>query len=180
MRYTIITPTLARPTLVRLCHSLDSQTCTDWEHFVACDVVPNEEQQAILDAVRHPQRTVSCDPPQGYWGFPLRNQLWSKAHGDYILYTDDESYYVDDHVLDDLKVVTKDWAVFQLLYRGKPEPVLPLRVGRSDNNSIMVRRTSSIFPIYKVHEGDGLYIEQLQHDYPDFDVIDHRPLVVYT
>ena len=37
MRYTIITPSLARPSLVKLCVSINNQTNKDWEHIVALD-----------------------------------------------------------------------------------------------------------------------------------------------
>ena len=37
MRYTIITPTLLRDTLPRLCESIDRQTCSDWQHILAVD-----------------------------------------------------------------------------------------------------------------------------------------------
>jgi len=37
MRYTIVTPTICRQSLLRLCESIDSQTQSDWEHLVVID-----------------------------------------------------------------------------------------------------------------------------------------------
>ena len=64
MRYTIITPSLARPSLVKLCVSIDNQTNKDWEHIVALDHEPTYCQlRATLYAVsQHPQRQYPDTP----------------------------------------------------------------------------------------------------------------------
>lgn len=178
-RFTVITPTIVRPSLVKLCESLNTQVEQDWEHIVALDVHPSEEQLAILEAIKHPQRLiVPCIKPQGRWGYPLRYQMWEMARGDYLVYTDDDCYYVDDYVTMTLRYTDKPWAIWPLIYHGVVQPWGPIRVGASDNNQFMVKRSVSRFPAYEVHEGDGLYLEQLAQEFPDFEVIE-RPLVVY-
>ena len=45
-RYSIITPTVLRPQLLKLVESINAQTCNDWEHLIAVDgVVMNSKRE---------------------------------------------------------------------------------------------------------------------------------------
>ena len=46
MRYAIVTPTICRPSLLRLCESVDGQVQTDWEHLVIVDLPRQEMTQS--------------------------------------------------------------------------------------------------------------------------------------
>ena len=182
MRYTIITPSLARPSLVKLCVSIDNQSNKYWEHIVALDAMPaTEAQAAAIRAVMHPQRRILVRPGyEGHGGNHHRHALHELAQGDYILYWDDDNYVIDDLVLEALEVVTKPWAIYPLLFQCKDYYLqFPLRVGGCDGNQIMVRRDSVPYPDLPGYDTDGVYIKQLEASYPDYDIINARPLVVY-
>ena len=185
MRYSIITPSLARPSLVKLCVSLDNQTNKDWEHIVSLDYEPSTlgpVRQATIAAITHPQRRVLVLPGySGHGGNHHRHALHTEAQGDYIMYWDDDNYVIDDWVLDELKVVTKPWAIYPLLFQSKDYYMqFPLRVGGCDGNQIMVSR--KLLPPYlnlPGYDTDGVYIKQLEALCPDFDIVRERPLIVY-
>jgi hypothetical protein len=66
MRFTIITPTLQRSSLVRACNSVDSQSYSDWQHLVMVDRAKLDH--ALLAGIHHPQRSViKCAVPHHNW-----------------------------------------------------------------------------------------------------------------
>lgn len=78
MRYTILTPTLLRPSLLRACESVNSQTCTSWSHIV---IVDSEISDDTIAKIAHPQRTiVRCEQPHNDWVLaPIRLGRWLRA-----------------------------------------------------------------------------------------------------
>lgn len=182
MRYSIITPSLARPSLVKLCVSINNQTNKDWEHIVALDRLPDtDSRRAVIAAVQHLQRRVLVRPGyEGHGGNHHRHALHAEAQGDYILYWDDDNYVIDDFVLDELKVVTKPWAIYPLLLHSKDYYMqFPLRIGGCDGNQIMVSRHMPPYPNLPGYDTDGVYIKQLEEICPDFQTVGARPLIVY-
>src|ERR1700689_4509495 len=103
MKFTIITPTILRPSLLRTCASIDSQVCRDFEHIV---VVDSEISDDTIAKIAHPQRTiVRCEKPHNNWGHSCTHHAWSLAKGEYVLRVDDDNFLADPNVLEDLKVV---------------------------------------------------------------------------
>ncbi len=178
MRYSIITPTLLRPALKRLCDSIDNQTYEGWEHIVVVDTLDLNEE--LIQLVDHPQRTVIyCDRPHCDWASTCRRSAWDVASGDYLLFIDDDNYLACDDVLESLLTVKAPVALFPLLYRGEPSPVLPVAVGRSDTNQLMVLREIGQWPESLAREADGVFIERLTREHEWEVVCDEKPLVVY-
>lgn len=182
MRYTIITPTLLRDTLPRLCTSIDRQTCVDWEHVVMVDVDRrdiSDHHREMLSTVEHPQRKVAvCEQAHRNTGNTCRRNAYAHAHGDYLLYIDDDNYLADNNVLETLERVTEPVCLFPLLFQGKQGPVLPVKVGSSDGNQLMVRREIGIWPESDSRAADGDLIVDLTAQHP-YEVYTERPLVVY-
>src|ERR1700690_3994298 len=124
LRYTIVTPTLCRQSLLRLCGSLDSQTQPDWEHLVVIDMPRlnmTENQREILASIS-PKENRSyffCDRRHNNYGHTCRHLIWEKAKGDYILYIDDDDYLAHDAAVRSLDSVVGTWAVFPVLRHGK-------------------------------------------------------------
>src|SRR6516164_8646027 len=98
MRYSLLTPTLCRPTLKRLCDSIDAQSSTSWEHIVIVDCDPTPEQRVILESIQHPQRRiVRCSKSHVRdYGNTARREGYDIAQGDYILQIDDDDWYADN------------------------------------------------------------------------------------
>ena len=90
MRFTIITPTLQRSSLVRACNSVDSQSYSDWQHLVMVDRAKLDH--ALLAGIHHPQRSViKCAVPHHNYGNTCRHNAWELATGDYCLMLDDDN-----------------------------------------------------------------------------------------
>lgn len=99
--FTIVTPTLLRPTLRRTCESIDSQTFTDYEHVVVYDgdlSSVNYEQQMIVNDIRkNEKRKVLCTGKRiRDFGNTPRNLGCKESSGDLIMYLDDDDYHVND------------------------------------------------------------------------------------
>ncbi len=184
MRYTLITPTLVRDTLPRLCDSIDMQTNTDWEHIVVVDCLLDTHKRDVL-------RQISSNPRRRFlyattthgndFGNSARRQAFDAALGDYILDIDDDDYYADADAFKTLERVTKTWAVFPVLAYGKrchpPKPAL----GLTGSAMFMYRRDTGLkFPENADYSADGQLVEQLKRLYPDYQSLDDsRELVIY-
>jgi glycosyltransferase involved in cell wall biosynthesis len=176
MRYSIITPSLGRDTLLRLCQSIDQQSCADWEHIVMID---SADAEHLLYSIRHPQRTVvHCSNTYRDWGNTCRREAWDLSSGEYLLYIDDDNYYADMEVLETLLSATQPVVLFPLLHRGSIELPIPIRVGRSDSNALMVKREIGQWPAGGGHETDGIFIQQLTSNH-SYELLTNRALVVY-
>src|SRR5882757_9847970 len=124
MRYTIVTPTICRQSLLRLCRSIDSQTQSDWEHLVVidmpCDSMTKDQREIMASIPSQANRSYFyCDRRHNNYGHTCRHQVREHAKGDYILYVDDDDYLAHKDALKALDVIAEPWAVFPVLRHGK-------------------------------------------------------------
>lgn len=183
MRYTLITPTLIRDTLPRLCKSIDSQTNGDWEHIVVIDCPLTEHKKIILDQIPpNPKRQfITCTKEHAKdFGNAARRQAFDIAQGEYILDIDDDDFYADDKVFETLTRVTKTWAVFPVLAYGvRCHPKKP-GLGLTGSAMFMYRRDTGMkFPDNLSYSADGELVEQLKAKYEYEQLDDCRELVIY-
>lgn len=173
MRYSIITPTLRRASLLRACQSIDCQTNGDWEHLIGVNRPGPIDGLITEDPRRH---VFNCGPHADDYGNNCRYDMWDRASGDYILYLDDDNYYADADVFSMLEIVTADWALFPLLYRGeRTEPI----IANADTNCIMHRREAARFPREGcLRDGDRLMVREQLSKFA-MQAVDSRPLVIY-
>ncbi len=181
MRYAIVTPTICRPSLLRLCESVDGQVQTDWEHLVIVDL-PRQEmtqsQQGVLRSISSSaNRSIFfCDKRHNNYGHTCRYQAWERVKGEYILYVDDDDYLADSAVLETLDAVTQSWAVFPVLRHGQRFFCLPPGPRSTGTGMFIHRKEIGRWPALDSYEADGCFVEELtrQHSY---QVVDSRPLV---
>lgn len=183
MRYSIITPTLVRPTLKRLCDSIDEQTNGDWQHIVVIDCVVDAEQSAILDSIKPDPRRIfrfcSKQHPKDY-GNTARREAYDLAEGEYILQIDDDDYYADADAFTTLEQVTATWAVFPVLAYGKRCHRKPPAIGLTGSAMFMYRRDTGMkFPDNADYSADGQLVEALKAKYEYQSLDDCRELVIY-
>lgn len=179
MRYTLITPTLLRPSLERLCASIDAQTCRDWEHLIAVDTETNAAAHRLLARIKHAQRKISqCPRPHRNYGNTCRHSACLRAQGDYIFYLDDDNYLADPNVLRDLESVTAPWAIFPILLQGRPFFSDPPGFRRTDTANLIVRRELGTWPDVPDYEADGILVERLLQNHSYESLSTRRPLVV--
>ena len=182
MRYTVITPTLCRESLIRACESLDAQTNGDWQHLIAVDVplvVDARARSVIARVKKDPRRQIiRCGKQHRNFGNTCRHKLWEQATGEYLLYLDDDNYYADSDVLKTLEEVTEQWALFPMLRVGVERMDLPPGMCKTDAGQIIHRRHLSRWPDNDKYTADGRLIEDLISKAP-YQVLRTRPLLVY-
>ena len=194
MRYTIITPTICRPTLARACQSVENQTCSDWEHIVMVDGVEGEDPE-------HPQRKIiHCERNHNDVGNTCRRDAWAYASGDYLYYLDDDNYLSHRGVLEELKQVTLPWALLPIYRIGRggtsrdfqSEPVRnspsgfgghrlfrsPPHGGWVDTGSMLIRRDLGQW-IARKTDTDAELAEKLRRGYPYQSMGHLRPVMIY-
>src|ERR1019366_2216609 len=176
MRYTIMTPTLQRPELLRACESVNNQTCKDWEHLVIFDGEFKDKE--LLAKIVHPQRKVmKCLVPEGHshsYGHPCKHYAWPEAQGDYLFNLDDDNYLLHDGVFEDLKQVTGVWAIFPMLYFGKRFLNDPPGLGLTASENFLVKREMGQWPDRLEYAADGYLVAQLKSKYPYLPKQRHR------
>ena len=182
MRYTIVTPTICRPSLLRLCGTIDSQTQSDWEHLVVIDMPRdhmNENQRKIMASIPSDQRRsyFYCAKRHNNYGHTCRHQAWEQAQGDYLLYVDDDDYLADEGVLKALDSVVEPWAVFPILRHGQVFLDLPPGMFKTGTGMFIHQKKTGRWPDSDSYEADGLFIEKLKKNY-SYQVVDSRPIVV--
>jgi len=182
MRYTIVTPTICRRSLLRLCDSIDSQSQSDWEHLVVIDMprgnMTADQREIIKSIPLKANRSYShCDKRHKNYGHTCRHQIWEQAKGDYILYVDDDDYFADKDVLRVLDAVTEPWAVFPILRHGKVFFYLPPGRCRTGTGMFIHKKAIGRWPDSDSYEADGCFVEELRDRY-QYQVVESRPIVI--
>jgi glycosyltransferase involved in cell wall biosynthesis len=182
MRYSIITPTICRPSLLRLCRSIDRQTHSNWEHLIVVDLPEasvTKGQQEIIAAISHTQnrRLFYCEKKHSNYGHTCRHQAWEFAKGDYIFYVDDDDYLADNDVLTALDSVKEAWGVFPMIRHGKVFFGLPPGTGNTGTGMFIHKKEIGRWPASDSYETDGLFVEELVRKYP-YQIVDSKPIVV--
>lgn len=182
VRYSIITPTICRSSLLRLSRSIDRQTRGNWEHLIVVDspqdALSDNQRQAIASVRRCDNRAFFyCDRRHNNYGHTCRHQIWSRAQGEYILYVDDDDYLADRNVLATLDSVTLPWAVFPVLRHGHRFLHLPPGTMKTGTGMFIHRREIGRWPDSDSYSADGAFVDDLVAKYP-WEVVDSRPLVV--
>lgn len=182
MRYTIVTPTICRQSLVRLCESIDKQTQKDWEHLVVIDMPResmNAEQRAVLRTITtSANRSLwHCEEKHKNFGHTCRYNIWEQVKGRYIFYIDDDDYLADADVLRELDTVTEPWAVFPILRRGARFFNLPPACGGTGTGMFIHKKEIGRWPNIDAYEADGKFVEELVKNY-SYQALDVRPLVI--
>lgn len=119
-KFSIVTPTILRVTADRTMESIDAQTSRDYEHIVMVDGL------ALGDAPDrwedNPRRVIlSCFERHNDCGATCRNLAVNfHARGEYVLYLDDDDYYVPDAI-----------ETLARLVGGEPFGVFPITMGGS-------------------------------------------------
>lgn len=176
MRYSILTPTILRESLLKACESVNMQTSKDWEHLVMVD---SELSTDLLVKIQHPHRKIiRCPHPHRDYGHGCTHFAWTLARGEYCYRLDDDNELADENVLKDLEQVTEDWAIFPILRYGQRFFHDPPGNMKTDSGSFMVKRGSARWPNNSAYNADGLFVEELVKKFKYRALGDMRPLMV--
>jgi glycosyltransferase involved in cell wall biosynthesis len=90
--FSIITPTIGRPSLLKTCKTINEQTCDEWEHLVVYD--GPKQDLPIFTQIQHPQRKIIFTG-QTYndYGHSVRHYAWDYTTHNNLMYLDDDDYY---------------------------------------------------------------------------------------
>lgn len=155
--FTVITPTIGRPSLLRTKASVPKA----WEHIVVEDHT-------------------------GDYGNTPKAKGFDLASGEYVMYLDDDDFYLPaiESVLE--AVVRNErptWGVFPIMRFGQLFYHLPPGLGHTTSNQFFYRRDTGLrFPTEDLINGDiytadGTLIERLKALYP-YVAVRSRPLAV--
>jgi glycosyltransferase involved in cell wall biosynthesis len=159
MKLSIITPTIARPSLARCRESVQSQTFTDWEHIVVVD-----------------------SPRSNNFGNTPRHNGWREATGDWVFYLDDDNYLAHPNALRDvaeaLEGIQEQWAIFPIMRHGSRFFNDPPGLCMTDTANMVIRREIARWPNIPDYTADGILCEQLRTKYPYAAFPNVSPIVV--
>ena len=157
--FSIITPTIQRSNLTKACKSLNSQVYTDWEHIVMVDCA--ELDESLIATIAHSNRKViKCDHAHKNYGNTCRHNAWDHATGRYLIYLDDDNWFMDDNILKDMQQAIMDADYPRLMFfpiqdRGNKMFQVPPVEGKIDTANLVVEREFGQWP--SVADGDQDY-----------------------
>lgn len=165
--FSIITPSLNRESLKRCIESVDSQTYDSWEHLIAYDGIPLDEQTPSRDR----RRICFGFQETRKWGNFQRRTAWMHATGDWCLYLDDDNALANSNALKDIAerletVGSPAWAVFPIYRHGSVFLYDPPGMCMTDTLNMVIKREFAQWPDTEAREADGMLADRLKSEYP--------------
>ena len=159
-RFSIITPTLNRPSLEACIESVKSQTFKDYEHIIEVD-----------------------EPRTNNFGNTPRHRAWTRATGEYVIYLDDDNTIAHDRALSDIDICLMscnepDWAIFPIMRFGRRFFNDPPGLCKTDTANMVIWREYAQWPDGPEYTMDGLFCDQLKAKYAYAAFPQCRPIVV--
>lgn len=185
----MITPTIFRPQLEITCQSIDKQLCDclEIEHIIIHDGPKQPEFEELEKAFNSDHRKIYYTKERyGKYGDGPRKEAWQYATGDYILYIDDDDWYINNtfKVIQDHLELTDNkpiWGVFPAQRMGETFFNLPPAASMTVScQHFHMRIDPDGNPITWVdgdYGVDGEWLEGMKQKYPDYMVIEGKPLV---
>lgn len=165
MKFTIITPTLQRESLLDMCQSLNAQTHTDWEHIVQID--SDKIDAELMGKIADPQRHIyCCGKKHNNGGNSCRVLALQKAKGDYIWFGDDDNTLADPFALERMAEALESankpqWALFPIIRMGGIFYTNPPRSCHVDTMNIVLRWDIAYWPETDAYGTDGILVDDL-------------------
>lgn len=178
--FTIITPTILRPSLIDTCRSIETQTYDQWQHLVAIDIPLSEttpEQLKLVEQIQHPKREVfHCAVSHRNFGNTCRWEMFPRVRGDYVLYLDDDDVYLGEvfQILN-REISDEIWGVFPIERFGELFMNLPPRINHTCSVQFFYKPLYP-YPNNASYAADGELIEFLRERH-SYLVVNAPPLV---
>jgi hypothetical protein len=180
--FSIITPSLLRPSLIRTCESIDAQAYPHWEHLIFVDrAIGESDFEAGFPP--HPERFLIAN---GFrcsdFGNTPRRLAWRMATGTYCIWIDDDNYLSDPFALARLAaaLVASACPLFALvpcLRCGQRFFSHPPAIGATDTANLVVCRDLAEWPDKRDYDADGQFAEFLHARYGSV-ALDIDPVIV--
>ncbi len=177
--FTVITPTILRPSLIETCASINAQCYSRWQHLVVIDIPVHAlgtEQSRLIEQIKHPNRQIyHCAVSHRNYGNTCRSEMFRHISGDYVLYLDDDDVYLGEafQILN-REISDEMWGVFLIERFGEPFLNLPPQTNFTSGIQFFCK------PIYpwpnnNVYTADGELIDFLREKH-SYLVINSPPL----
>jgi hypothetical protein len=177
--FTIITPTILRPSLIDTCKSIDAQRYDQWQHLVVIDLPVYSllpEQTRLIEQIKHPNRQIyNCAVTHGNYGNTCRSEMFALVRGDYLLYIDDDDVYLGEalQILNG-EISDEVWGVFPVERFGEHFLNLPPRTNFTSGIQFFCKPLYP-WPNNNVYTADGELIDFLREKH-SYLVVNSSPL----
>ena len=168
LKFTIITPTLLRPTLERACKSIEGQNYENWHHIVTID---NPSANPPSNLNHQNRRWRQCAKSHHNVGNTCRSESFGHVppDTDYILYLDDDNYYLPSALHNLNEGLTKrylpNWGTFPMNRLGRLFIDAKPRLFHVDTNQIYhkprIHSNLIQYPAVDDYCGDARLVEWL-------------------
>lgn len=182
-RFTLLTPTIGRESLVRCCRSVDEQTYPHWQHIVVFDA---EDAAELPEELRRENRLVLASGGRNHdVGNRCRHLAYGSIEGDYVLHLDDDNYLLHPRVLEGLnrELRGEPWAVCPILRFGEYFFHDPPGRRRTDQAQLVyrprVRGRPARFPDVPDYDADGQFCQWLLGLCPPRMLHEVGPIIAY-
>lgn len=170
MKFSIITPTILRPSLVACIESVTRQTHQDWEHLIRID--RNADAPSLPSADERRIYSLCMDEHHNF-GNTCRHDVWVHATGDYLVMLDDDNVLAYPDVLRDLATALEfmafpDWAIFPIMRHGHRFFNDPPGLCMTDTANVVVKREIGRWPDMPDYTADGHWVEALKREHPNY------------
>ena len=166
--FSIITPTLDRPSLGLLCQTLENQTARIWEHIVVHDRERSDSSRRVTYFEGNwPRIHVECGVRHNDGGNTCRSTGLSMARGEWVWFADDDNFVAHERALEEMAEVLSvlpsetKWALFPIVRLGQPFYTDPPRSCHVDTMNFVLRREIAYWPQTDAYGTDGILVDDL-------------------
>lgn len=185
--FSVITPTLDRPSLQVLMRSLERQSFGNWEQVIVHDrEFPECTRRGPIHEQNWPRVHIECGVRHKDYGNTCRHHGWEYAAAGYLIYGDDDNRFADKDALQRIHdclvdVGEPNVGIFPIMRHGVRFFHDPPRLCFFDTANMVVKREIGRWPEGPEYTMDGIFIERLvaEHGYvafPDCDPIINVPV----
>jgi len=182
MKFSIITPTVMRQSLLDCCKSVDEQTLVgEWQHIVYIDTLAIDDD--LLFKIAHPNRLIiQCDKPYRNGGNTPRHLAWELATGEFCWHIDDDNTVASPHTLQQIanqleKAPEADWTLWPIFRHGSLFFFDPPQPCYFDTGNAVVRREFAQWPNIDAYASDAVWLQQFK-DKPYKAFSDALPIMI--
>jgi glycosyltransferase involved in cell wall biosynthesis len=167
MKFSIITPSLNRESLVRCCESVDAQTYTGgFEHIIAFDGIPDSHVPQYSF-----RRKSFVFRQTSKWGNYQRHSAWKYAKGEFLWYVDDDNFLSHPDALKDIATRLElagnpAWGLFPIMRHGSVFLHDPPGMCHTDTLNMVIKREFAQWPNTEAREADGILADKLKAEHP--------------
>ncbi len=165
--FTIVTPTVMRPSLAQACSSIDEQSFLSWQHLVMIDSTDIDDE--LMFSLAHPKRQfIQCDKPHRNTGNTCRHNAWDHASGTWHIFLDDDNFLNGPRVLEEIAEVLRgqeraiQWALFPIQRHGSRFYFDPPEPCYFDTGNAVVHNDFAQWPDIPDYASDAVWLQQFK------------------